>query len=178
MKKLFYILIALIVACGCYDDKGNYDYKPLDELTIALPTNSYSLLFGERLQISPAIETDIPGEDLKYEWEFYGKDGDNYWNLYLPVYEGKDLDFLCHYSDTLLKGEGTYQLRLNVTQHSTGRHFYSETVSVKLAFQLSHIGAMVLHGVDGFSDIGIVVSDEFQIPFCSGGDGSVSSFLF
>lgn len=163
MKKLFYMLVALVLACGCYDDKGNYDYKTLDDLTITLPATSYSLLFGERLQISPTIETDIPGEDLKYEWEFYGKDGDNYWNLYLPVYEGKDLDFLCQYSDTLLKGEGTYQLRLNVTQHSTGRHFYSETVSVKLAFQLSHIGAMVLHGVDGFSDIGIVVSDEFQV---------------
>ena len=56
MKKLFYMLVALVLACGCYDDKGNYDYKTLDELTITLPATSYSLLFGERLQISPTIE--------------------------------------------------------------------------------------------------------------------------
>ena len=50
-----------------------------------------------------------------------------------------------------------------MTQNSTGRHFYSEVVSVKLDFQLSHIGAMVLHGDGISSDIGIVVADEFQI---------------
>lgn len=163
MKSLCYIFFMLIMVYGCYDDKGNYDYKELDELSISLPAKSYSRLFGEKLQITPVIETMIPETDLKYEWEFYGKDGDNYWSKYIPVYEGKELDYVCQYNDTLLKGEGTYQLRLNVTQNSTGRHFYSDVVSVKLDFQLSHIGAMVLHGDGVSSDIGIIVSDEFQV---------------
>lgn len=163
MSKLYVIFLTLFLAYGCYDDKGNYDYKLLDELSISLPSKTYSLLFGEQLQITPTIETIIPETDLTYEWEFYGKDGDNYWSRYFPVYEGKDLDYTCLYNDTLLPGEGTYSLRLNVTQNSTGRHFYSETVSVKLDFQLSHIGALVLHGDGSSSDIGIIVADEFQI---------------
>ena len=163
MSRLYIIFLTLFLLYGCYDDKGNYDYKSLDSLSITLPSKTYSCLFGEKLQISPTIETTIPETDLIYEWEFYGKDGDNYWSRYFPVYRGKELDYTCFYNDTLLPGEGTYSLRLNVTQNSTGRHFYSETVSVKLDFQLSHIGAMVLHGDGISSDIGIVVADEFQI---------------
>ena len=36
MKRLFIYIVtvmALFIA-GCYEDKGNYDYTPVDELTI------------------------------------------------------------------------------------------------------------------------------------------------
>lgn len=33
MKSLCYIFFMLIMVYGCYDDKGNYDYKELDELS-------------------------------------------------------------------------------------------------------------------------------------------------
>ena len=102
MSRLYIIFLTLFLLYGCYDDKGNYDYKTLDSLSITLPSKTYSCLFGEKLQISPTIETTIPETDLIYEWEFYGKDGDNYWSRYFPVYRGKELDYTCLYNDTLL----------------------------------------------------------------------------
>ena len=30
MSKLYVIFLTLFLAYGCYDDKGNYDYKLLD----------------------------------------------------------------------------------------------------------------------------------------------------
>ena len=107
MKMKNIILLSFIFfLMSCYDDKGNYDYKTLDSLSITLPSKTYSCLFGEKLQISPTIETTIPETDLIYEWEFYGKDGDNYWSRYFTVYLGKELDYNCVYKDAVLAGEG------------------------------------------------------------------------
>ena len=64
--------------------------------------------------------------------------------------------------------EGSYKLRLNVTQVSSGRHFYSNEVDVKLIAQASVLGAMVLHGDGNASDIGIVAAKEFQLAPPSG----------
>lgn len=165
MSKIYTILAIIIVTCACFDDKGNYNYGELDELVIELPEESYSLLFGEKLQITPTIETAVPESDLAYDWEFYGKNpaySGSTWKEYVPVYQGKALDYTCLYDEYILPGEGSYLLRLNVTQLSTGRHFYSEAVTVKLLFQPTHLGAVVLHGDAISSDIGIVVSEDFQ----------------
>ena len=36
MKKLYWIFLVAMAWCGCYDDKGNYDYRDLDELQVAV----------------------------------------------------------------------------------------------------------------------------------------------
>lgn len=42
MKNLIYIIGMLFLAAACYDDKGNYDYSEINEISVELP-ESYGL---------------------------------------------------------------------------------------------------------------------------------------
>lgn len=161
MKNLYYLFFAVILICGCYDDKGNYDYKDLPEVEIELPEESYSKHFGEKLQITPVITTTIPENDLTYDWEFLTDTLNTWWDQYISVCQERVLDYMCELDGKIFPKEGTYNLRLNVTQVSSGRHFFSEVISVKLIAEASDLGLMVLHGDGRSSDIGIIVADEF-----------------
>ena len=163
MKKLFYMLFAALLLCSCYDDKGNYDYRTLGEVEISIPQEVYSVGFGEPLRIPATVETDIPEEDLRYMWEVSGDTIDTYWEQFIAIYEGKDLDYVCNLGDVLFPRENTYDFRLNVTQISTDRHFYSDVVEVTLIAEPSICGAMVLHGDGTSCDIGLIEADEFQL---------------
>lgn len=158
MRHIYYLFLLAAVAFGCYDDKGNYDYAELAEVSIELPAASYSRQVGESLQITPVVTTDIPESDLAYTWEFEVDTMDVWYDYYISVYEGKNLDYVM---DADLFTEGTYNLRLNVSQTSTGRHFYSEEVAVTVTTEPSHLGLMVLHGDGTSTDIGIIVAEEF-----------------
>ena len=166
MKNIYIVLLVAIALFSCYDDKGNDDYKELEEVEVVLPDETYNRSFGEKLQITPTVTTSIPENDLMFDWEFYGSLG-NWWSKYVSVYQGKVMDFTCVQDDTLLKNDGTYELRLNVTQQSTGRHFYSNVVSVNLVSQVSQLGALVLHGDGTSSDMGVIVAEEFQLTASS-----------
>ena len=167
MKKLCYILFMAITWCSCYEDKGNYNYRDLADVEVALPDEAYCLSFGESLKITPTINTVIPEVDLRYDWEFLTDTLDTWWNQYISVFQERDLDYVCTMG-RIFPTEGSYKLRLNVTQVSSGRHFYSNEVDVKLIAQASVLGAMVLHGDGNASDIGIVAAKEFQLAPPSG----------
>lgn len=163
MKNLYYILFVAVLLCGCYDDKGNYDYRTLGEVEISFPQTSYSLRVGDRLQIPATVTTTIPEDDLHYNWEVYGDTLNTWWNQYISIFEGKDLDYVCEIDGELFPREDTYDFRLNVTQVSTGVHFYSEVVEVTLIDVPSIYGALVLHGNGTSTDIGLIEADEFQL---------------
>lgn len=164
MEKIYFILFVIVLLFSCYEDKGNYDYKELEGITVTLPETSYSLFFGDKLQITPIIESSIPDEDLAFDW---GIEDSNVWysGSYITIDSSRVLDFVCETDDYLLKQEGVYNLRLHVTQVSTGRNFYSDAISVKLSERglPSYTGAIVLHGDGTSSDIGVIVADEFQL---------------
>lgn len=98
-------------------------------------------LLAESLKITPTINTVIPEVDLRYDWEFLTDTLDTWWNQYISVFQERDLDYVCTMG-RIFPTEGSYKLRLNVTQVSSGRHFYSNEVDVKLIAQASVLGAM------------------------------------
>ena len=171
MKKIYDTLFMASLLCfvtACYDDKGNYDYRELEDVTIEFPQSNYSLYFGDVLEITPTVTTEIPEEDLAYYWEFYGHAPQNageWWDEFYAVDTGKVMSYLCEPNDYIFGEEGPYDLRLNVTQLSTGRHFYSDIIKVSLMERGFPVywGAIVLHGDGTSSDIGIVVAQEFQL---------------
>lgn len=76
----WYIILILWLTCGlisCYDDKGNYDYKDIDELTITgIPEEAISALYkAENLVISPKViskfEGEISADNSNYEFAYY-----------------------------------------------------------------------------------------------------------
>ena len=95
MKRIFNIILLLILFIGCYEDKGNYDYRELQEVVIELPVDRYSIQFGEALRITPVITTSIPEEDLRYYWEFLIDTLNTWFEQYVAVQEGLELDYVC-----------------------------------------------------------------------------------
>ena len=74
MKKTIFLLAfaALAFLWGCNEDKGNYNYTPIDDIGISGIENKYSVLsFEETLRIAPTVETDIPEGELEYLWLCY-----------------------------------------------------------------------------------------------------------
>lgn len=62
MKNLIYIIGMLFLAAACYDDKGNYDYSEINEISVELP-ESYGLrLTDTTLVIRPVISPKSAGK--------------------------------------------------------------------------------------------------------------------
>ena len=75
MKKSIYIVWMLVsmFITGCIDDRGNYDYQPLDKVwpvTIS-GISAQERTIGDRVQISPTIKGTEGLTDLKYTWFLY-----------------------------------------------------------------------------------------------------------
>lgn len=158
MKKIYFVLLAVMFFCGCYDDKGNYDYTTQEAFEISLEETYFERQIGGHLSIQPTIKTKIPETDLTYQWEVHSlKPGDGY-TLFNKFAEGKDLDWEC-VSTELMPGIGQYTIRLHATQTSTQRNFYSEQITLSIA---GVTGLLVLHGNDSQSDIGLLVAPEFR----------------
>ena len=169
MKYIHYIslgwlcLTALLVA-SCYEDKGNYDYIELSDVSIAFSTTDYERAIGATLSVTPQVQTDIPEGDLQYQWEVgcgSGVTGGR--PEFRLLQEGKELNYTCHITE-MMPSPGTYDLRLHVVQTSTKRDFYSEPLHLTLS---GLTGMMVLHDADAKSDIGIITANEFR-PATSG----------
>ena len=74
------VALILWIAFGlvsCYDDKGNYDYSEIDELTISgMPEEAISALHkAENLMLSPVVtskyEGEITADNPNYEFAYY-----------------------------------------------------------------------------------------------------------
>ncbi|WP_164972811.1 PKD-like family lipoprotein [Lacibacter luteus] len=73
IHQLFTILLTAVVVTGCYKDKGNYDYKELNKVTIeADVTGAVSVLLQDTLTINTTITETIPSTGgYDYEWVLY-----------------------------------------------------------------------------------------------------------
>jgi len=60
----------LIVLCSCIEDKGNYDYHPVNTVEIEGINDSYSIPLGESIIITPILNFSL-GEgvdEFEYQW--------------------------------------------------------------------------------------------------------------
>lgn len=76
LSKIFWIAIIVLLMNACYEDKGNYDYKTLNEVYVN--TNGVSLSYTinqfDTLSITPDIKftlTDIDESNLIFKWLIY-----------------------------------------------------------------------------------------------------------
>ena len=58
MKNIYCILLfTAFILNACYDDKGNYNYKDINEIEISFEDNaSYTKTFGEVLELTPILK--------------------------------------------------------------------------------------------------------------------------
>lgn len=76
MKKYIelFCLLAIAFVAGCIDDRGNYDYIPMDEVFPVKITGldtSYDCLVGDVIRATPEVSGVDGGKDLKYTWYVY-----------------------------------------------------------------------------------------------------------
>lgn len=73
MKKRYIAVLCFIgiLLSGCYEDKGNYDYKDIDELAISFEKSYYAITFGEKLDLKPAFNREIEENSSRYMYTWY-----------------------------------------------------------------------------------------------------------
>jgi hypothetical protein len=71
MKRLIYILAAVALLTGCYKDKGNYDYKEINDIVATFTADTFRVNRLDTLNIVPRLS----GPDtnrLVFEWRVVG----------------------------------------------------------------------------------------------------------
>ena len=61
---------------SCYEDKGNYDYEQMNDITVEIPLESSDCVLGDVLKIIPELKfsTGKETENLTYLWTFDGQE--------------------------------------------------------------------------------------------------------
>ncbi|SDH34666.1 PKD-like family lipoprotein [Chitinophaga filiformis] len=69
MKHIF-IALLIIVITGCYRDKGDYDYKAINDITVKVEKDTFRVEQFDTLNIMPGL-TGRDTTRLKFEWRIY-----------------------------------------------------------------------------------------------------------
>ena len=169
-KKLYILYIIAFIMGGCYEDKGNYDYKNINDILSLTfspePTISeYSYDYKYRqppldtlfVTYSPSVEQSIMTDDsqLEFQWIFL-KSANN--KTYYDTVKSKDL--ILKYPP---KKSTSYSPLFRMIDHSTGVEYYRQfTMKTELPFVMSWF---VLHGQPNDRKLGVIegIDDESAI---------------
>lgn len=164
-------LILGFITVSCVDDKGSYDYTPINEVSFENIESTYNAIQGfTELEIDPTLKGDIYGNDLdNYEYK---------WHLCRDAFGSNE----GHKNDRFLSDEktlkwlvdepvGDYTVYFTVTDKLTGisKHTYTN-VSVKSSFGR---GFMLL-GTNGEDDL--IKMDMLAMP--ASGDTAIVENAF
>lgn len=159
MRNTYIIFVIALLLGSCYDDKGNYEYNDLLDVSISVPFEEYDAGIGSKLTIIPSVETQIKETDLNYQWEIgdFSEEIDGYYT-FIKFAEGKELDYTLDLFEHM-KSPGNYYIRLHVIDEATGRSFYSSIITLRLTSD--YTGLVVLHGNDTECDIALLKATDF-----------------
>lgn len=147
MKKNIIWLLLGILACSCYEDKGNYDYHEIPEINSIDSVKSWYTKYSfDTLKIYPDIQT-RGVDEYKYWWVIYN--GNTF------------LDTLCRTKDlTYIVSQpmGSYRLLFSATSLSTGVETRKSTF-LEVTSQTSK-GWYVVKTVEGGTDMDYFSNDS------------------
>lgn len=125
------MVVFICLLSSCYEDKGNYDYRQMNDITITLPLPDgrikYSL--GDVLEIKPefTFKQGTESEHLTYSWTFAGRE----------ISTDRDLKWM-------VDEEGKYSsIRLAVKDEKTGLTYFG-TTTVTVTSRYGEDGWVVL----------------------------------
>ena len=163
-NTIAWLLLCLCLVCAsCYKDKGNYDYKPLDEVLIDTVKrdilSSYSIYRYDELVINPRIffnQQEVTSVDqvsgkLSFTWAIY--QGSSGGRLYTRDTISNELTL----RKSITKPAGRWIVILAVKNLSTKVEEYMK-FNIQVDEQLSD-GWMVLYEKNGNTDVGLIVDD-------------------
>lgn len=131
-KYLFYLLFGLLVT-ACSEDKGNYNYTPINELTISgIKSQTYICPFGSKLEIPVTLSRNLSQTEsnLSYRWEIDGKEVSTEKNLSTEIPAGISYgDKVCRYTVTDKTNGMSWSQKFKVSivsEFSWGYYFLTE----------------------------------------------------
>lgn len=146
--------MAVFIIAACADDKGNYSYQELNDLTIDMPADIQAMAY-EKLKVTPQVQASpFQENDYTYQWTAY----DNT-EVQSPVVLGHALNL----DTTLVMKQGVYQLVLRVTHKETGV-FYQQQTTMHVSTPTSQ-GWLVLTDDEGRACLDMVshVKQPYQV---------------
>ncbi|MCI7309236.1 MAG: PKD-like family lipoprotein [Prevotella sp.] len=128
MKKVFMPLLASVLLLGaCTDDDSTYGVQGKNYIHLSGLENSYDIVSfsGDKLNISPVVESDYAADDLEYTWSYYNTaDGDkSKYDATTGTFTYTKADTISHdknLSWPVAVTDGQYTLILTVKSKSTG----------------------------------------------------------
>ena len=153
MKHLKYLLILVATATivGCYDDKGNYDYHDINEVSIKGVPENVEIDRYATLRITPDIEATIGGNDPEkytYEWKIGKK----------VLSTSKDLNY------EVTDAQGSYTLLYTVADKETQVKTFATTKLV-VNYTTSADGILVVSSQNGQADLSYLRLDVENADF-------------
>lgn len=165
MRNFLYLPLSLLVVSltSCFEDKGNYDYKDIDEIKVSFPGNMgtetnimYAQKLGEKLSIHPDV-TYGDSSALMYEWDVFEGNRDT-----KLLKRTKNLDIPLEYGEDAVQpwAVGGYSLQYTVTDTITKqsiRKLLHLTVR-----SITPVGVYVLDGDKDSTDLTTIEDDDFS----------------
>ncbi|TKC08599.1 PKD-like family lipoprotein [Pedobacter frigoris] len=160
--KFLMLLVGTAVIASCSKDKGNYDYKALDAVTINLENvpQTYSVVRFNGINITPKIT--YKGEvvnmekpqfpELKFVWEMYPTGRD--------VVERHTLSEMPNLNVNLSQRELSWEILYTITNANTGVKTFAK-FAVNITSALAE-GWMVLYERNGNTDVGLITNNEIS----------------
>lgn len=161
MKKIYSMLATLmLLAVGCYEDKGNYDYHELE--VVAIDTtgvdmlSEYSIMRFDTLRLAPNVmfegKTATDSDPLEYMWTIYSAN--------TGVGTSTVIDTLSHeriLNEPITRTGGNYYVQLTVkNKHDELRQFFRIKVAVSEVFDGGWMVFYEREDAPGYSDLALI----------------------
>lgn len=150
--KLFVFVLSFL-AVGCFEDKGNYDYTELSEVTAGGFPEGCHAVFGGMLHIDPKVSSSNPDDRFSYLWTLNPKPDDL--SSVLVKLDTIGTEPVLDYMVEVRRGE--YELGLWLTNESNGNAtFYKSALTVSTEYST---GFYVLKEMNGATELDVHLPD-------------------
>jgi hypothetical protein len=143
IHTLFTVAVFLFMVTACYEDKGNYDYKEMNdiEITVEMPDENTSFALGDLVVCTPQLAFALGQENtnLGYEWSFAGK----------VISHTRNLEWV---ADTIASNK---MLQLAVLDQNTGVTYFGYT-DISVTSRYATDGWVVLSEKNGNSSLSFI----------------------
>ena len=164
MRKtiIFWGIVCSWLLSGCYEDKGNYDYIEVNEVTVTVkPANTYTIYgyLGEELTVVPELTFQNPSDTLEFDYA---------WKLDTTVISRERVLKYTHEGKCAI-----YSLNLFVTDRKSGQVYYDRNgVALQIDSPYKYGFVLLAEKSDGTTELHFLRLEKptdkpfYYTPFC------------
>ncbi|MCS3796841.1 PKD-like family lipoprotein [Niastella sp. OAS944] len=143
----FILFITAVILAGCYKDKGNYDYRDINQVVLNTDSDTVIVILPAPLKVNLSLQQTIPGnQGFSFEWVLYPTGG-------VPATR-RTIGITQNLEAVITELPGTYYLMLYAKDRSTGVEYQKRLyISVLTAYSE---GWLVVEENNGQCDLSMI----------------------